>query len=670
MARFYSSDEPWNPLMSNPDVSNNQSFSQPDFGQYRQSPRSDIDNVSDSGYQTQRPPSVLSNEPGRIGQELPPEFIFQARSMNVKNVPNAAQPMLRTASDQKSVLSQHSSRSGASRQLISCPEPTCLAISKCKSEHKKHMLKHVKNFMCTERGCKRAGQGFSTINDLDRHRKSVHKIGVTKSKSYKCAAADCGNKDKIWPRLDNFKQHVQRMHKSEDVLDLIKLSEYNPHAKAPETHEALSTDPALFAGIGGSDSNYLSPSAYLSYQPTLSFTTSSISSTADISPSTASHDMSFSPFDVSAPAHESVKMHRGLSLAQSIDDASHLSAGRRQSTKASPTSEASTTTLAPGSHEKRKSSSQTPLSDEPQTKSEQVQLALAKGSKTDIDLAEFVKDLSESDKQAMLDLLKQQSAATRLTQRRSTQDSASSPRERCDYAGCTFAGRTCDLNKHKKRHAKPYGCTYPKCHKRFGAKSDWKRHENSQHFQLDAFHCDHLNNAGAKCGMHWHRSAQFKKHLQDKHKITDEKEVDNRLQRCKIGKNCQGQFWCGFCRKIKPLKSKRNAAWDERFDHIAHHFEKEMKSIDNWLCVEANRTKKDLQAEVDRKAFPDDNDMEVDAEAETDDDAPPEAQDGWGPTTTGALDASMQIGSHQDNSHDHRSEPSTTWYCVSGYYHL
>lgn len=84
------------------------------------------------------------------------------------------------------------------------------------------MLKHEKNFVCGELGCKRDGQGFSTINDLDRHKKSVHKIGVTKSKSYKCAASTCTNKDKIWPRLDNFKQHIERMHKDEDSFELIK----------------------------------------------------------------------------------------------------------------------------------------------------------------------------------------------------------------------------------------------------------------------------------------------------------------------------------------------------------------------------------------------------------------------------------------------------------------
>lgn len=84
------------------------------------------------------------------------------------------------------------------------------------------MLKHHKEFVCNVPDCKRVNKGFSTVNDLDRHKKSVHKIGMNKSKSWRCAAASCTNKVKTWPRLDNFKQHIERMHKDEDTLDLIK----------------------------------------------------------------------------------------------------------------------------------------------------------------------------------------------------------------------------------------------------------------------------------------------------------------------------------------------------------------------------------------------------------------------------------------------------------------
>lgn len=83
------------------------------------------------------------------------------------------------------------------------------------------MLKHEKPYKCEIKGCRRGPKGFTTINDLNRHKKSVHRIGAL-SKSYQCASEHCRNKEKIWPRLDNFKQHVHRMHNDEDEAELIQ----------------------------------------------------------------------------------------------------------------------------------------------------------------------------------------------------------------------------------------------------------------------------------------------------------------------------------------------------------------------------------------------------------------------------------------------------------------
>lgn len=95
------------------------------------------------------------------------------------------------------------------------------ARSKLKHETRKHILKHDKPFKCDIPNCSRATQGFTTTNDLERHKKSVHRIGL-RSKSYQCASTNCKNKEKIWPRLDNFRQHIDRMHGDEDALDLVK----------------------------------------------------------------------------------------------------------------------------------------------------------------------------------------------------------------------------------------------------------------------------------------------------------------------------------------------------------------------------------------------------------------------------------------------------------------
>jgi hypothetical protein len=86
---------------------------------------------------------------------------------------------------------------------------------------RKHMLKHQKPYRCNIPNCRRSGKGFTTKNDLDRHKKSVHRIGALEN-SYQCASENCRNKEKIWPRLDNFKQHIHRMHKEENEADLIR----------------------------------------------------------------------------------------------------------------------------------------------------------------------------------------------------------------------------------------------------------------------------------------------------------------------------------------------------------------------------------------------------------------------------------------------------------------
>jgi hypothetical protein len=175
--------------------------------------------------------------------------------------------------------------------------------------------------------------------------------------------------------------------------------------------------------------------------------------------------------------------------------------------------------------------------------------------------------------------------------------------EKCNYV----AARACDMKKHMVRHSKPYGCTYTKCHKRFGSKSDWKRHENSQHFQLEAYRCSQLSPECKVCGEHFLRIDHFKKHLDTQHKLSDEQQQVDEAKRRKIGKNCQQQFWCGFHGEIIELKVKREAAWDERFDHIAKHFEKEEKSIEEWVCVEENKTKKELLKETERHVIGDED---------------------------------------------------------------
>jgi hypothetical protein len=89
------------------------------------------------------------------------------------------------------------------------------------------MLKHNKPHKCDFPGCIRT-DGFGTVNDLNRHKQSVHKVRSL-LRSFLCAAPSCKAADKIWPRYDNFKQHVERMHKDLDTKTVIERSESAPN---------------------------------------------------------------------------------------------------------------------------------------------------------------------------------------------------------------------------------------------------------------------------------------------------------------------------------------------------------------------------------------------------------------------------------------------------------
>ena len=85
----------------------------------------------------------------------------------------------------------------------------------------KHQLRHDKPHVCDVAGCTRK-TGFTTKNDLDRHKKSIHQIYT--GKSYMCAAPHCAKKNKIWPRADNFRQHIIRLHQEFEVQELMDKS--------------------------------------------------------------------------------------------------------------------------------------------------------------------------------------------------------------------------------------------------------------------------------------------------------------------------------------------------------------------------------------------------------------------------------------------------------------
>lgn len=142
--------------------------------------------------------------------------------------------------------------------------------------------------------------------------------------------------------------------------------------------------------------------------------------------------------------------------------------------------------------------------------------------------------------------------------------------------------------KHQKRHSRPYGCTYTSCDKSFGSKNDWKRHENTQHYQVEAWRCreESLTSKVGQCAKVVYRREQFQAHLKEQHHINDEDYIRAQTKRNRIGRNGQCGFWCGFCREIITLKKRGLEAWDERFSHIDDLHFKKGETIDSWLPLD------------------------------------------------------------------------------------
>ena len=181
--------------------------------------------------------------------------------------------------------------------------------------------------------------------------------------------------------------------------------------------------------------------------------------------------------------------------------------------------------------------------------------------------------------------------------------------------------RTCDMNKHMKRHTRPYGCTFSKCAKEFGSKNDWKRHENSLHFQIELYRCPSPDDSATAhfghCATVVYSRQEFEAHLRDKHACGGE-QLAERVAEARIGRNNQFRFWCGFCRRIIALQEQGVQGWDERYNHIDGHF-KRGERIDNWVDAEANKTKGEMLREGrgrrDNQSDEDDEDDGKDAAA-------------------------------------------------------
>ncbi|KAF2750559.1 hypothetical protein M011DRAFT_464352 [Sporormia fimetaria CBS 119925] len=627
LARFYreNADSPWTPeRMRSHNVPTESSSMAQLSGTYRNGCFHSLNPMgpgSDSGYQSLPSHSVISHDPEMPDHTLPPEVTLQIGNMHVGSVSSHGGE----AHGPTPSVYSNGSTTRSNGKALRCPQ--CGDISKCNSDFKKHMSRHEKKYKCDIRPCRRGGKGFTTQNDLDRHKKSVHGIGAL-TNSYKCASEACRTKGKLWPRLDNFKQHIHRMHKDEDELDIIQRSIFVPNSSPSNGPMSLSPMDTALAGIGterqfSNSSNELDDS-----MPGISLTPDQACSRWSFDPSVHGFSMDV---DQSENLDSSfVSQDPALALAYRQQTTDQTRSFRRLDALADvATSHAleqdddeEPSTNYNGQHTKTDAQRaalqrfskliQEASNNSPSEDLEDVILRVLMKTNTNaaafdtpafqhfqqdqtpsylaVQPSNLTKHEVRNATKVMTEITRRSSTATSHPRSTRTVSPTTSTGRKCPHCPVIVA-RACDMRKHMKRHTKPYGCTFPKCRKRFGAKSDWKRHENSQHFQSEAFSCR------LPCGRLFHGQEAFVGHLQNEHGL-EEEGVGKEVKERRIGKNGQGAFWCGFCREVVRLGKCRNEAWDERFDHIDRHYNKEGRRVEEWLCVEAMRTKGELCEEI------------------------------------------------------------------------
>lgn len=727
-------DEPWNPLQategSSMDLGGRElagiynTPSYPNFGTYRSAVTH-----SESGTIGPSVPKVASDSGyGGSGTLYADQDTAETQSLilrldrqrlNTGSISNF--PM--EEGTRKKPARSHRGGSTSSNVLISCPDTSCPFFAKTKSELKKHIARHEKPYKCDIANCPRQTDGFSTNNDLDRHKLCVHKIYSSDKTIYRCFHESCKGKKKDWPRQDNFRQHLRRVHRIPEAGDLKKyvyrpartddvrsnaMSEYAPS----ETSRSNADPRLLWAGMsqgfngpesspgGAAGAARMAHAATLpSYSPQSPFIDqgdySAFGDQSDYQNQTQSHldnsqiSMTLAglgyhpetqslhpdaPVDSQTYIAPNILSHTGLTF--SLDERSSMQTNPRipviqledetpihpqedddlmqhhktepetpinpqdemvlgepvQSHDSEEESEAedsadaedvatseipetkvlvsppesipadSNTLDAPGASSINEFERYTPDSIDLDDKEMSVLVALrALNDKSAIDkiltklgwyettkVEESTEEAKQPQQEEIKDLshlkdVKEVSPPKTPATLSVADDPSSSPSSskgvRCEDPDCNkIFRRPCELKKHQRRHEKPYACTFNNCDKRFGSKNDWKRHENSQHSQMEIWRCVEpalileptLNQD--ECGKVYQRRESLKSHFEQDHKIEDSAMIEKKLNDCRHGRNFETRFWCGFC--VKTIEPQRHGgpAHSERFDHIDDHF--------------------------------------------------------------------------------------------------
>ncbi|KAI2623768.1 hypothetical protein GGS21DRAFT_494092 [Xylaria nigripes] len=437
----------------------------------------------------------------------------------------------------------------------------CQKEMKTKSELKKHDQRHKKPFKCEIKGCLRQ-DGFSTANDLDRHKRSVHPTSQALGKFYVCPFGHCQRKDKRWPRADNFRAHLKRVHSRDEVSDQ-ELEGYVykppsvPHGPQDHTHqETISNDASSLANeqrkaIPSSaetrstfSSGLLSESGWShihhadavpdqeAYQKTTGLDQASHSAIASPSPVHADQVSRVPEVPVSNPCsdHEEVaKLAGDISIEAISAEIVAPSADASQPDLLDESSESSPRDRSaniPAGHVVR-SDCETSCSIEPEScLTDDRYFSYLSLGKLDLSNEKELRKLIEFlHSRGVLEQFGYKKKDPEVDSGAINQDNS----HRCHTCNKTFP-RKCELRKHEKRHARPYVCTVPTCNKKFGSKNDWKRHEKTQHVGSGCS-CDEAKtgDSSENCAMVCDRRDIGREHLEKDYQRISEREIGERM---------------------------------------------------------------------------------------------------------------------------------------------
>ncbi|KAF4972897.1 hypothetical protein FSARC_640 [Fusarium sarcochroum] len=504
------------------------------------------------------------------------------------------------------------------------PCSDCNKRCRTRSELRKHELKHSLPWVCDVSGCSRE-KGFTSKNDLDRHKKTVHGDRSVGGRTFVCNIGNCAKKSKFWPRADNFRSHLQRIH-SKTYQANDDLSEY-VHRPPPSQD---------LEGIGGSAMAYLQaqeqspglahPSAIFSYREhygdrrvsqsqigtnTLPRSSGSISFDRDASglATVREGDENFIQPDIlSGPGPFHPPPHRWQVPAASDEDApgDDITASESEPQEDSPSQAMGGVQQSETSDTEMSSASGQDLgSHQPDVRmidadeAQHTPKPMSSQGNSIVDSSSMnpestFKILDKIPKEVIASYLKTHS--TELREETPKPDTTSSKSQghshKCPDCEKSFP-RLCELKKHRKRHSKPYGCTFADCKKTFGSKNDWKRHESIQHYQLETWTCDCTKpDSTEACGKVCHRRESFRNHLTKEHAILDSSKLEEKVDSCRKGRHCDAHFWCGFCLKTIEIKETDNT-WVKRCDHIDDHFSGRgmpKRHISDWVHEDHHKT--------------------------------------------------------------------------------